>query len=363
MFEIPAWAPAVYQMLHGSPQDPQWHAEGDVAVHTRMVVEALVAQPSFYKLSPFVMGLLYRAALLHDIGKPSCTQVEDGHIRNHGHSRKGAVLARGVLYGEGYAPAGRESICTLVRMHMTPVHAADTEDSDLRRRIIRGSAVVPMGLLLLLAKADNKGRKSLKRTDNSEFNIEYFSELVSELNCSEGPYAFSSDLCRFLYHRGDSHNPAYEAYDATVGTMYMMSGLPGSGKDTWIKKHMPELPVVSLDDLRLKMGVEHGANQSKVINAAREQAKIYLRLRQNFVFNATNIVEDLRLPWIQLAHSYNFRTHIHYMEVPYLELLRRNKTREADKQVPVSVINKMIDRWSVPQPGDAHKVTYLWSTP
>src|SRR4051812_46548145 len=98
------WEDSIYQMLTDSPQDPIWHAEGDVAIHTRMVVSEMLGHENFSSLSPVTQDLLHRTAMLHDIGKPSCTQVEGLRIRNRGHSRAGAVLSRGLLYGEGYDP-------------------------------------------------------------------------------------------------------------------------------------------------------------------------------------------------------------------------------------------------------------------
>src|SRR3954468_11712259 len=67
--------------LDGVPQDAVYHAEGDVLTHTRMVAEALVGLAAWRALPDTQRAVLFAAALLHDIGKPSCTQIEpDGHI-------------------------------------------------------------------------------------------------------------------------------------------------------------------------------------------------------------------------------------------------------------------------------------------
>src|SRR5690349_4051335 len=70
---------ARYTWLHDladTPQDPYYHAEGDVLTHTRLVAEALVALPAWQALTPPARAVLLAAALLHDVAKPICTEVD-----------------------------------------------------------------------------------------------------------------------------------------------------------------------------------------------------------------------------------------------------------------------------------------------
>ena len=53
--------------MHGCPQDPVYHAEGDVWVHTRMVCEALVDDPAWRALDELARRILFSATLLHDV--------------------------------------------------------------------------------------------------------------------------------------------------------------------------------------------------------------------------------------------------------------------------------------------------------
>ena len=59
------------------PQDPEWHAEGDVFVHTKMVCEALLQLPEFQALSEQEQHILFTAAMLHDVEKRSTTKTRD----------------------------------------------------------------------------------------------------------------------------------------------------------------------------------------------------------------------------------------------------------------------------------------------
>jgi putative nucleotidyltransferase with HDIG domain len=74
--------------LAQTPQPPQYHGEGDVAVHTQMVVEAC---------PPGSDPDLVWAALLHDIGKAAVTKLDGDRITAHGHDIAGAETAAEIL--------------------------------------------------------------------------------------------------------------------------------------------------------------------------------------------------------------------------------------------------------------------------
>ena len=100
--------------MRDCPQDPIHHAEGNVWIHTRMVLEALVALPRWRALPTRERELVFAACLLHDIAKPWTTQVhDDGRVTARGHSAAGAIAARRVLWDLDVDPADREAICGL----------------------------------------------------------------------------------------------------------------------------------------------------------------------------------------------------------------------------------------------------------
>jgi len=69
--------------MKGVQQDPIWHAEGDVYVHTKMVTEELVKLKNFDSLSEQEKHIILSSALFHDIEKRSTTTEEEieGQIR------------------------------------------------------------------------------------------------------------------------------------------------------------------------------------------------------------------------------------------------------------------------------------------
>ncbi|MCL2648572.1 MAG: HD domain-containing protein [Phycisphaerales bacterium] len=69
--------------LEATPQDAEWHAEGNVLVHTKMVCEALAGLEEWRSLDEAAREIVFVAALMHDIGKPDCTKTQDGRIVSH----------------------------------------------------------------------------------------------------------------------------------------------------------------------------------------------------------------------------------------------------------------------------------------
>ena len=127
-------------------------------------------------------------------------------------------------------------------------------------------------MLAMLAEADVRGRYCDDRNQLFE-RIDFFKEFCQENDCFTQPRSFPSAHSRFIYFQKENSNLDYHAYDDTRFQVVMMSGLPGSGKDTWIQENLPEYKVISLDQLRRQMGVEPSVNQGEVANAAKSHAK------------------------------------------------------------------------------------------
>ena len=116
--------------MRGVPQDAIHHAEGDVAVHTGMVLEALVSLSEYQRLNAEQREILWTAALLLDVEKRSTTLLEpNGRITSRGHAKRGEYTSRTILYEEVPVPFSiREQVCALVRFHGLPLWIFDKPD-------------------------------------------------------------------------------------------------------------------------------------------------------------------------------------------------------------------------------------------
>ncbi len=348
------------KMMEQVPQDIIHHAEGNVAIHTQMVLDALGQEPLFRQLDAQAQEILWAAALLHDVEKCSTTVIEpDGRITAKGHARKGAQKARNILYREVPAPFSiREQITALVRYHGLPLWIL--EKRDPLRELIKASMEVDTHWLYLLARADALGRVCADQADLL-YRLDCFEEFCRENSCWGTRRPFASAHARMYYMQREDAHPDYVPFEAPLMEVVLMSGLPGAGKDTYIKKYFPDMPLISLDKIRDEWHIAptDKTGNGQVIQAAKEQARVYLRRQAGFVWNATNTTSQMRAQLISLFRAYKASVKVVYVETTYQQLQRQNRNREA--VVPDAVLEKLINKLEVPVLWEADEVCYhLW---
>ncbi|WP_337043638.1 AAA family ATPase [Emticicia sp. 17c] len=345
--------------MEGIPQDARFHAEGDVAVHTRMVLNELDKLPEFQALPKQAQGIMWAAALMHDIEKRSTTMLEpDGSVTSKGHAKAGEKAVRQILYKHIVTPfAIRETIAKLVRYHGLPLWIFEKENPE--KSLIKANMTVNLQWLTLLTKADVLGREC-KDKNELLYRIELFEEFCRDKNCWGNIRTFPSDLAKFEYFMKEGRSLDYEPYlkETKAFEVILLSALPGTGKDTYIHRFLTDWPVISLDNIRRNMNISPAdkENNGKVIQIAKEQARSFLRKKQGFVWNATNITRQNREQLIDLFVTYGASVKIIYLEVPYQQLLRQNKNRAY--VVPENVMDRMIKKLEVPDLYEAHQVVY-----
>ena len=109
--------------LKGTAQSPDYHPEGDVFVHTMLLLSHLDGATE----------TLAYGCLLHDIAKPVCMRQEANRITFYGHTEQGAAMAEDILKRLKRGRAVRERVAYLVRHHLRHVQAAQMRLSTLKR--------------------------------------------------------------------------------------------------------------------------------------------------------------------------------------------------------------------------------------
>ncbi|MCC6539749.1 MAG: AAA family ATPase [Bryobacterales bacterium] len=321
------------QRLRDCPQSPVFHGEGDVWIHTRMVLEQLIALPAWRTLAAPERELLFCSAVLHDVGKPATTRVEGGWITSRGHSGKGARMSRRILWEMGLPPELREDIAALVRYHQLPYYITDRP--DCQRLTLEISQSARTDHLTILAEADVRGRicPDLHRLLS---NIAAFGQLCRDERCWAVPRVFPSDHARFLYFRHLDRDPDVDAADSPQQQMVLLAGLPGAGKAQWLAQQGFAGP--SADSL--------------------PAAAAFLREGQPFAWTGTNLAREARRQIVDLAAAHQTRVKLVWIEAPRAELWERNRLR--DKPVPEPVMNALLDRWETPDLCEAHELLKVW---
>jgi tRNA nucleotidyltransferase (CCA-adding enzyme) len=150
------------QSLIGVPQDPEWHPEGDVFVHTKLAVDR--ARELIDDLSYARKVTVMLAALAHDFGKPATTEFLEGRWRSRGHEEAGVPPAESFLDRinvytiDGYNV--RAQVIALVREHLKPGEFYKKRDEVGDGAFRRLARRCEPDLLYRVAKADSLGRNA-----------------------------------------------------------------------------------------------------------------------------------------------------------------------------------------------------------
>lgn len=152
--------------LQGCEQPPQFHPEGDVFVHTRLMISLLPADASL----PLVLSVLF-----HDIAKPATFAVDEtGRIRFNGHDKLGAEMTDAILRRLKFPNHVIEPVVEAVANHMTFINVPKMRTAKLKRFMARPGFEDEMQL----HRADCLG--SLGQLDTFEFVRQKQREFASE---------------------------------------------------------------------------------------------------------------------------------------------------------------------------------------
>lgn len=146
--------------LENIPQDPNHHPEGDALQHTLLVVQAAEQFAEERGLTWHDYRILINAALGHDLGKVSTTEVhEDGRITAYGHPDASVPLAEAMFHRLGVDEKDLAEILPLIREHMAWVGFYMSEITRRAvKRLAKRLAPATIELWALLVEADMNGR-------------------------------------------------------------------------------------------------------------------------------------------------------------------------------------------------------------
>jgi tRNA nucleotidyltransferase (CCA-adding enzyme) len=146
--------------LVGCPQEPEWHPEGDVWIHTLMVIDQ--ARTRIDDLDRPRQIAIMLGAVCHDLGKPPTTAFLDGRIRSIDHEQAGVAPATALLDRLNVHTIGgfdvRREVLGITAHHLKPgmfgMSKTPVSDGAFRRLAQK----VDLELLARLAKSDCLGR-------------------------------------------------------------------------------------------------------------------------------------------------------------------------------------------------------------
>jgi tRNA nucleotidyltransferase (CCA-adding enzyme) len=180
------------QSLIGVPQDPEWHPEGDVFIHTSLAVDR--ARELIDDLPYARQVTVMLATLAHDFGKPPTTEFLEGRWRSRGHEEAGVRPATQFLDRinvhtiDGYDVRGQ--VISLVREHLKPGEFYKKRDEVGEGAFRRLARRCEPDLLYRVAKADSLGRNAYWVPREKWYGAEaqeWFVQRAKELDVEKRP--------------------------------------------------------------------------------------------------------------------------------------------------------------------------------
>lgn len=365
----------IFPLLHkfkDTPQDPIWHAEGDVHIHTNMVLDELykIFDSEEFIPTPDQRQILILAAILHDIAKPLVTKEVDGRIKSPRHEIVGRDYLTYRLLELNLPHSSYKEIINLVGYHQRPKLLVIKNEPDYKYFAL--TKYFNYELMYWLEIADLRGRTC----DDRDETIMYLDEYLIKTKEILSKYKEEKELFRFENHREyaygnhllatgqiqsitEAPQKLYERFlPENFFKFVLLCGVPGVGKSTIIQKKYKGYVVISMDDIRAELGDRRDqSNNKKVAIIAKERFKEALRNKQNVVWDATSIRKEHREELLTLAENYNAYTQLVVLLDKENNIRKKNKERVYD--VPDSVITRMIENFQYPSPDEAVQVFYV----
>lgn len=146
--------------LYDCPQDPEWHPEGNVWIHTLMVIDE--ARRRNGDLDRARLATVMLGAMCHDLGKPATTAMIDGRVRSPGHEAAGVPLATAMLDRLNVRTLDnfdvRAQVLGITAEHLRPSAFYKQKDTVTDGAFRRLAQKVDLELLVRFARADCHGR-------------------------------------------------------------------------------------------------------------------------------------------------------------------------------------------------------------
>ena len=336
-----------FNILSSCDQNPRWHSEGNVMKHTLLVYETLQKVlinncEIYFSLTEDELLILRSAALFHDIGKGVTTSVgKDGKIHAYGHEYEGEKIVRVLLWNEDIHI--REEICSLIHYHMEVLKIFDSNNS--LNKIIEIGSRISWKLLYLLKMSDILGsiQEAPSTTDEDVLKLELIKETAKSLNVWDKKS--NESLKKVNMYLNNKHLLQWKTKTSDEKIAYLMIGLPGSGKNTYITNNIltkfPNAVQISRDDIRIELGF--CKDGEKYLGTEDEERQVTNRCNELFdesvlsgkviVLNSTHLKKKYRSENVKTLRFYGYKVIFVYVEAPTLEFNYKRRDGEVTKEV------------------------------
>ena len=376
--------------LKNTIQDKEWHSEGDVHIHTDMVLSEVykINKNEENKLSDSDKITLILSALFHDICKPFTTKERElrGVIRvvapkheEHGRNYLFYTLNKIV---KDYTIFN--NILSIVGLHQVPKMLI-VRDEPIRK-FHKLARKVPLKLIYLLEIADMKGRTCPDKESQIEL-LDLFKEEaldnnlweVAEIYKSQKDFIYSelkdfpeltkqyvfNEFC-IQFEKGNIMCPEEEIsrsfqYRESYAHLVLTCGISGIGKSTYLKENYPDYTKISLDNIREELlgSRSNHTQERRVLDEAKSRLKVLLAKKEKIVWDATNYRFDFRKVPLGLGFNYRALNEVILFNNTKENVLKQNKSRKND--IPEIAIDTQIKKFEVPNIEECHNIKEVYT--
>ena len=146
-------------------------------------------------------------------------------------------------------------------------------------------------------------------------------------------------------------------------TMYMLIGVPASGKSTWVEKHKGDALVISTDNLIEIYAADNGKTYNDVFKEqikiatkiAMEHAEAAFAAGQDVIWDQTNITKKSRKGKLAMVPEHYRKTAV-FFATPLEEEWQRRLNSRPGKSIPAHILDSMVEMLEMPDASEGWNI-------